>query len=197
MLVIIDNYDSFTYNLFHYFGELGVTAKVFRNDQTSPTEIFKLNPSGIIISPGPCGPDKAGISIDLIKELEIKNSSIPLLGVCLGHQSIGAAFGAKIIQAKKIMHGKVDNISHEKNSKIFKDVPSPFKATRYHSLIIQENTLPSTLIVIARSTDNSIMGIMHKNYPIFGVQFHPESIKTSYGKTILRNFIKLIRTNAK
>ena len=197
MLVIIDNYDSFTYNLFHYFGELGVTAKVFRNDQISTKDIFKLNPSGIIISPGPCGPDKAGISIDLIKELEIKNSSIPLLGVCLGHQSIGAAFGAKIIQAKKIMHGKVDNISHEKNSQIFKDVPSPFKATRYHSLIIQENTLPSTLIVIARSSDNSIMGIMHKNYPIFGVQFHPESIKTSFGKPILRNFIKLIKTNAK
>ena len=197
MLTIIDNYDSFTYNVFHYFGELGATAQVFRNDKINVDEVFSLNPEGIIISPGPCGPEKAGISINIVKKAAEKKMDTPVLGICLGHQTIGAAFGAKIIRANNIMHGKIDKIIHQENSEIFKDIPPSFEATRYHSLIIKEDTIPSTLSITARSSDNSIMGIKHKHYPIFGVQFHPESIKTTNGKKILSNFLRIIDNNGK
>ena len=197
MLIIIDNYDSFTYNVFHYFGELGATAKVFRNDKISVDEVFSLKPAGIVISPGPCGPDEAGISINVVKKATEKKLGVPVLGICLGHQTIGASFGAKIIQANNIMHGKIDTIMHQGNSDIFKDIPTTFEATRYHSLIIKEDTIPSTLSITARSSDNNIMGIKHKHYPIFGVQFHPESIKTNSGKKILSNFLRIIDNNGK
>ena len=197
MLIIIDNYDSFTYNVFHYFGELGATAKVFRNDMISVEEAFNLKPDGIVISPGPCGPEKAGISINIVKKAAEKKFRTPVLGICLGHQTIGAAFGAKIIRANNIMHGKIDKIMHQNNSKIFKDIPATFDATRYHSLIIKEDSIPPTLSITARSSDNCIMGIKHKRFPIFGVQFHPESIKTNSGKKILSNFLKIIEDNGK
>ena len=197
MLIIIDNYDSFTYNIFHYFGELGAAAKVFRNDEICVDEVFNLNPTGIVISPGPCGPEKAGISINIVKKAAEKKLGPPVLGICLGHQTIGAAFGAKIIRANNIMHGKIDRITHKNNSELFTDIPNTFDATRYHSLIIKEDTIPSTLSITARSPDNSIMGIKHKHCPIFGVQFHPESIKTNDGKKILSNFLRIIEDNGK
>ena len=197
MLIIIDNYDSFTYNVFHYFGELGTSAKVFRNDKVSVDEVFRLKPEGIVISPGPCGPEKAGISINIVKKAAEKKLVTPILGICLGHQTIGAAFGAKIIQANNIMHGKIDKIIHQDNSEIFKDIPTSFNATRYHSLIIKEETIPLNLSITARSSDNCIMGIEHTHYPIFGVQFHPESIKTNNGKKILSNFLRIIENNGK
>ena len=197
MLIIIDNYDSFTYNVFHYFGELGANAKVFRNDKISVDEVINFKPEGIVISPGPCGPDKAGISISLIKKIAEETLRIPVLGICLGHQTIGAAFGAKIVRANNIMHGKIDKIIHQNNSEIFKDISTSFDATRYHSLIIKEDTVPPVLSITARSSDNSIMGIKHQYYPIFGVQFHPESIKTNNGKKILANFLRIIENNGK
>ncbi len=197
MLIIIDNYDSFTYNVFHYFGELGTTAKVFRNDKISVDEVFSLKPDGIVISPGPCGPEKAGISINIVKKAAEKKLRTPVLGICLGHQTIGAAFGAKIIRANNIMHGKIDKIMHQDNSDIFKDIPTTFDATRYHSLIIKDDSLPPTLSILARSSDNCIMAIKHKYCPIFGVQFHPESIKTNNGKKILSNFLRIIEDNGK
>ena len=191
MLLIIDNYDSFTYNLYHYFGELGYKASVYRNDEITVDWIIKLKPKGIVISPGPCGPEKAGISIDLVKAVA-HNRKIPLLGVCLGHQAIGAAFGAKIMSAPEIMHGKVDKMHHAQEEVIFKDLPTPFEATRYHSLCIDPLTLPNSLIAIAKANDKTIMAIMHKELPIFGLQFHPESIKTSCGKQILNNFLNIL-----
>ena len=191
MLLIIDNYDSFTYNLYHYFGELGYAASVYRNDEIAVDEVIALKPKGIVISPGPCGPEKAGISIELVKAIA-HDSKIPLLGVCLGHQAIAAAFGTKIINAPEIMHGKVDKIYHAQEHMIFNNLPTPFEATRYHSLCIDPTTLSKSLVAIAKSKDNTIMAIMHQELPIFGLQFHPESIMTNCGKKILNNFLDLL-----
>ncbi|OGX08719.1 MAG: anthranilate/aminodeoxychorismate synthase component II [Omnitrophica WOR_2 bacterium GWA2_47_8] len=189
MLLIIDNYDSFTYNLVQYFGELKAKMKIFRNDALTIKKIKDLKPSRIVISPGPGRPEDAGISVDIIKEL---GGKIPILGVCLGHQAIGYAFGGKIIQAKHLMHGKTSPISHNKKG-LFKNVTSPFEATRYHSLVIDKKTLPDCLEVTAwtKDQDKEIMAVSHKTLPIWGVQFHPESILTKTGKTILKNFLSL------
>ena len=191
MILLIDNYDSFTYNLVHYVEELNYSVKVFRNDKITLSQIKRLNPKKIIISPGPCTPNEAGICVRMIKKF-YKN--VPILGVCLGHQSIGQAFGAKIIKADKIMHGKTSEMENLSSS-IFKGLPKKFHATRYHSLIIKKNTLPDYFKIISKTTDNDkdvIMGIEHKEYPCFGVQFHPESIASvPYGKKIMKNFLKL------
>jgi anthranilate synthase/aminodeoxychorismate synthase-like glutamine amidotransferase len=185
MILVIDNYDSFTYNLVQYLGELGVEMEVARNDKITIDEIKDLKPDAIVISPGPCTPYEAGISIDVIKNFYV---SVPILGVCLGHQAIGVAFGGRVIKAPVIMHGKVSEIYHN-NSSIFTNLPNPFKATRYHSLIIEKGTLPNCLEVTAWTSDGLIMGVRHKEFPVFGVQFHPESIMTEFGKEILKNFI--------
>ena len=191
MILLIDNYDSFTYNLVHYVEELGHNVQVYRNDKISLKKIAKLNPKKIIISPGPCTPNEAGICLDLVKRFYDK---MPILGVCLGHQSIGQAFGAKIIKASKIMHGKTSKVSNL-GSKIFKGLPSSFEATRYHSLVIKNGTLPKNFRVISETIDNKknvIMGIEHENYPCYGVQFHPESIASvPFGKKIMKNFLDL------
>jgi|TARA_A200000113_G_scaffold103696_1_gene93111 anthranilate synthase component 2 len=191
MILIIDNYDSFTYNLVHYVEEHNYKVQVFRNDKITLQKIRKLKPKKIIISPGPCTPDEAGISIDLIKYFYKK---FPILGVCLGHQSIGQAFNAKIIKASKIMHGKVSTVTN-KGSEIFKGLPKKFDATRYHSLVIKNNTLPEYFKIISDTIDDNkkvIMGIQHIKYPIYGVQFHPESIATTpYGKKIIKNFLEI------
>jgi anthranilate synthase/aminodeoxychorismate synthase-like glutamine amidotransferase len=184
---MIDNYDSFTYNLVQYLGEIGEDVRVFRNDKITLSEIEKLNPDRIVISPGPCTPHEAGISIDLIKHFAGK---IPMLGVCLGHQSIGAAFGGDIIRAPQLMHGKTSMIYHD-GKIIFEGLPNPFIATRYHSLIIKRETLPDCLEITAWTEDGIIMGVRHKEMIVEGVQFHPESILTTSGKDLLRNFIKL------
>ena len=191
MILLIDNYDSFTYNLVHYVEELGHNVLVYRNDKISLKKIAKLNPKKIIISPGPCTPNEAGICLDLVKRFYDK---MPILGVCLGHQSIGQAFGAKIIKASKIMHGKTSKVSNL-GSKIFKGLPTSFEATRYHSLVIKNGTLPKNFRVISETIDNKknvIMGIEHENYPCYGVQFHPESIASvPFGKKIMKNFLNL------
>ena len=191
MILLIDNYDSFTYNLVHYVEELGHNVQVYRNDKISLKKIAKLNPKKIIISPGPCTPNEAGICLDLVKRFYDK---MPILGVCLGHQSIGQAFGAKIIKASKIMHGKTSKVSNL-GSKIFKGLPASFEATRYHSLVIKNGTLPKNFRVISETIDNKknvIMGIEHENYPCYGVQFHPESIASvPFGKKIMKNFLNL------
>ena len=191
MILLIDNYDSFTYNLVHYVEELGHNVQIYRNDKISLKKIAKLNPKKIIISPGPCTPNEAGICLDLVKRFYDK---MPILGVCLGHQSIGQAFGAKIIKASKIMHGKTSKVSNL-GSKIFKGLPSSFEATRYHSLVIKNGTLPKNFRVISETIDNKknvIMGIEHENYPCYGVQFHPESIASvPFGKKIMKNFLNL------
>ena len=191
MILIIDNYDSFTYNLVHYVEEHNYKVQVFRNDKITLQKIRKLKPKKIIISPGPCTPDEAGISIELIKYFYNK---FPILGVCLGHQSIGQAFNAKIIKASKIMHGKVSTVTN-KGSEIFKGLPKKFDATRYHSLVIKNNTLPEYFKIISDTIDDNkkvIMGIQHIKYPIYGVQFHPESIATTpYGKKIIKNFLEI------
>ena len=191
MILIIDNYDSFTYNLVHYVEEHNYKVQVFRNDKITLQKIRKLKPKKIIISPGPCTPDEAGISIDLIKYFY---KEFPILGVCLGHQSIGQAFNAKIIKASKIMHGKVSTVTN-KGSEIFKGLPKKFDATRYHSLVIKNNTLPEYFKIISDTIDDNkkvIMGIQHIKYPIYGVQFHPESIATTpYGKKIIKNFLEI------
>jgi anthranilate synthase/aminodeoxychorismate synthase-like glutamine amidotransferase len=185
MILVIDNYDSFTYNLVQYLGELGVEMEVARNDKITIDEIKDLKPDAIVISPGPCTPYEAGISIGVIKNFYV---SVPILGVCLGHQAIGVAFGGRVIKAPVIMHGKVSEIYHN-NSSIFTNLPNPFKATRYHSLIIEKGTLPNCLEVTAWTSDGLIMGVRHKEFPVFGVQFHPESIMTEFGKEILKNFV--------
>ena len=187
MLLMIDNYDSFTYNLVQYLGELGEDIKVFRNDKITIHEIERLKPERIVISPGPCTPREAGISVDLIKHFAGK---IPILGVCLGHQSIGAAFGGDIIRAPRLMHGKTSVIYHDGRT-IFEGLPDPFEATRYHSLVIKKETLPDCLEVTAWTDIDEIMGVRHKEFIVEGVQFHPESVLTKVGKDLLRNFLKL------
>lgn len=184
MILIIDNYDSFTYNLYQYIGSINKDIKTIRNDEMSVDEIFKLNPSHIIISPGPGTPSEAGIIEELVK----KNKTIPILGVCLGHQAICEAFGAKIIHAPKIMHGKRDVISISNNNKLFNGLPSNIEVARYHSLVAED--IPSCLEVIARDKNDLVMAVMHKEYKIYGVQFHPESIMTPDGMKILNNFLE-------
>ena len=190
MLLMIDNYDSFTYNLVQYFGELKVDVQVYRNDEITIKEIEKLKPEYLVISPGPCTPNEAGISIAAIRHFAGK---LPILGVCLGHQSIGQAFGGKIIHAKEIMHGKVSEIFHNGNG-VFKNLRSPLEATRYHSLVIDSATLPDNFEITAWTekedgTMDEIMGVRHKHYPIEGIQFHPESILTQHGHAMLKNFL--------
>jgi para-aminobenzoate synthetase component 2 len=187
MLLMIDNYDSFTYNLVQYLGELGQSLQVYRNNKITIAEIEKMRPERIVISPGPCTPREAGVSIEVIKHFA---GRIPVLGVCLGHQSIGEAFGGDVIRAPYLMHGKTSMIRHD-NKTIFSGLPNPFEATRYHSLIIKRETLPSVLEVTAWTDDGVIMGVRHKQYKVEGVQFHPESILTTVGKDLLRNFLKL------
>ena len=185
MLLMIDNYDSFTYNLVQYLAEIGQEVKVVRNDKISIEEINKLNPQYIVISPGPCTPNEAGISLELIEAFKGK---IPILGVCLGHQSIGQAFGGKIIHAQPIMHGKTSKISHN-NKGVFRGIKNPFTATRYHSLVIEKKSLPNCFDITAWTDDNEIMGIKHKELAIEGVQFHPESILSEHGHDLLKNFL--------
>ena len=185
-LLMIDNYDSFTYNLVQYFAELGADVCVFRNDAITPDEIAALKPDHIVISPGPCSPKEAGISVETIKRFAGK---VPLLGVCLGHQSIGAAFGGDIVHAIKPMHGKTSLVNHL-NTGVFAGLPNPFTATRYHSLAIKRDTLPDCLTVTAWTDDGEIMGVRHKTLAVEGVQFHPESILTEHGHDMLRNFLK-------
>ena len=185
MLLMIDNYDSFTYNLVQYLAEIGQEVEVIRNDKISIKEIKKLNPQYIVISPGTCTPNEAGISLDLIESFKGK---IPILGVCLGHQSIGQAFGGKIIHAQTIMHGKTSKISHN-NLGVFSGIKNPFTATRYHSLVIDRKSLPDCFDITAWTDDNEIMGIKHKELAIEGVQFHPESILSEYGHDLLKNFL--------
>ncbi len=187
MLLMIDNYDSFTYNLVQYLGELGEDIRVFRNDRITVPEIEELKPEKIVISPGPCTPKEAGISVDVIKHFSGK---VPILGVCLGHQSVGAAYGAEIVNAPRLMHGKTSSITHDGKT-IFKGLPSPFEATRYHSLIIKPDTLPDCFEISAWTDRDEIMGIRHKDHILEGVQFHPESILTVVGKDLLRNFLGL------
>ena len=187
MLLMLDNYDSFTYNLVQYFGELCQDVRVFRNDQITLEQIDALAPDYICISPGPCSPAEAGISIEVIKRYAGK---VPLLGVCLGHQAIGAAFGGNIIRAKEIMHGKTSEITHT-GSDVFKGLPSPFTVIRYHSLAIERETIPPCLTITAQTADGEIMGVRHKTLPVYGVQFHPESILSEHGHALLRNFLEL------
>ncbi|MCE2431576.1 MAG: aminodeoxychorismate/anthranilate synthase component II [Candidatus Latescibacteria bacterium] len=187
MILVIDNYDSFTYNLVQYLGELGAELVVYRNDQISPEEIADIAPEKIVISPGPCTPNEAGISVALVQYFAGK---IPILGVCLGHQSIGQAFGGKIVGAPTIMHGKVSEIHHRGQS-IFEGLPDPFIATRYHSLIVERDSLPDCLEITAETHDGVIMGLRHRNMAVDGVQFHPESILTGEGKNLLQNFLDI------
>jgi len=191
MVFVLDNYDSFTYNLVQYLGELGAEVAVSRNDQTTIAEIDALKPSHILISPGPCTPHEAGISIDVIKHFAGK---IPVLGVCLGHQAIGEAFGGKVIRATNLMHGKTSSVEHDGKT-IFRDIPSPMTATRYHSLIVEEKSLPKELEISATCRDRDgtrvIMGLRHRKFPVEGVQFHPESVLTDQGKQMIRNFLQM------
>jgi anthranilate synthase/aminodeoxychorismate synthase-like glutamine amidotransferase len=186
MILMIDNYDSFTYNLVQYMGELGADIQVERNNCISISEIESLKPEKIVISPGPCTPTKAGISVEVIKNFA---GIVPILGVCLGHQSVGAAFGGEIIKAGKLMHGKTSEVRHDGKT-LFKNLPNPFTATRYHSLVLNRKTLPDCFEITAESEDNEIMGIRHKDLSVEGVQFHPESILTPNGKDLLKNFIE-------
>lgn len=195
MVFVLDNYDSFTYNLVQYMGELGAEMVVKRNDELTPEEVEALNPERILISPGPCTPQDAGISIDLIKHFAKGEKRVPILGVCLGHQSIGAAFGGDVIRAPKLMHGKTSEVDHDGRT-IFAGIPSRMTCTRYHSLIVSQKGLPSELEISARTIDpvtgeETIMGLRHRELPIEGVQFHPESVLTSHGKEIIANFLKM------
>jgi anthranilate synthase component II len=186
MLILIDNYDSFTYNLVHFLGELGASCRVFRNDKISVAEVMKLAPKGIVLSPGPCTPNEAGICLELIEKA---GPTIPLLGVCLGHQAIGQAYGGKVVRAPVLMHGKLSRITN-KGQGVFRGLPRKFEVTRYHSLIVERASFPSTLAITAE-TDKLIMGLQHKTHPVHGVQFHPESIASEHGHLILRNFLDI------
>ncbi|OLC87513.1 MAG: anthranilate/aminodeoxychorismate synthase component II, partial [Acidobacteria bacterium 13_1_40CM_4_61_5] len=183
MILLLDNYDSFTYNLAQYLGELGCEVEVHRNDKISVEEIARRRPEKIVISPGPCTPQEAGISVELIERLAPK---FPILGVCLGHQAIGAAFGGRIVRAPKLFHGKTSQIQHDGKT-VFRKLPNPFTATRYHSLIVERKSLPRELEISAETKDGTIMGLRHRKYPIEGVQFHPESVLTEVGKQLLKN----------
>ncbi|MEW6313075.1 MAG: aminodeoxychorismate/anthranilate synthase component II [Pseudomonadota bacterium] len=186
MLLMIDNYDSFTYNLVQYFGELGEEVRVYRNDEITLDEIAAAKPDHIVISPGPCTPNEAGVSVPLIKRFA---GQLPILGVCLGHQSIGQAFGGRIVHAKQLMHGKTSQI-HHRDVGVFRGLPNPFTATRYHSLVIEKESLPDCLEITAWTDDGEIMGVRHKTLAVEGVQFHPESVLTEHGHAMLANFLK-------
>ena len=187
MLLVIDNYDSFTYNLVQYFGELGAEMKIFRNDEITVEAIRELAPERICISPGPCTPTEAGISSDVIREFGAKT---PLLGVCLGHQCLGEVYGGEVVRADRLMHGKTSMIHHDGKG-VFKGLSDPFEATRYHSLIVRPESVPDCLEVTARTEEDEIMGLRHKEHPVYGVQFHPESILTAEGKQLLKNFLEI------
>lgn len=194
MYIVIDNYDSFTYNLVHFLGELGAEMAVWRNDAITPQAVIDEAPEGIVISPGPCDPDKAGICLELVEKAAGK---IPMLGVCLGFQTIGQVFGAKVQRAPRMMHGKVSRISHDGQA-LFEGLESPFTATRYHSLMLASDSIPDCLEVTARSDDDQlVMGIRHKTHPLYGVQFHPESIASEFGHDLLRNFLRLSQNGGK
>ena len=186
MLLMIDNYDSFTYNLVQYFGELGADVRVYRNDAITLDEVAALAPAQIVVSPGPCTPNEAGISVPLIRRFA---GAIPILGVCLGHQAIGQAFGGRIVRAQRVMHGKVSAVTHDGHG-VFTGVPSPLTATRYHSLAIERRTMPACLAITATSEDGEVMGVRHREWPVEGVQFHPEAILTEHGHDLLRNFLE-------
>ena len=190
MILLIDNYDSFTWNLVHYLGEIGARSRVLRNDALTVAEALAKEPEAIVLSPGPCTPSEAGICVDLVRAAA---GRVPVFGVCLGHQSIGQAFGGRIVRAPELMHGKVSDILHEGEG-VFAGLPSPFEATRYHSLIVEEESLPEELQITARSRDGLVMGLQHREHEVHGVQFHPESIASQYGHELLRNFLK--RANA-
>jgi para-aminobenzoate synthetase component II len=187
MLLMIDNYDSFTYNLVQYFGELGEDVQVYRNDRISVEEIEALKPKRLVVSPGPCTPNEAGVSVEAIRRFA---GRLPLLGVCLGHQSLAVAFGGRVVRAERLMHGKTSPIRHDGRT-IFRELPNPFDATRYHSLIVERASLPSCFEISAETPDGEIMGMRHSSLGVEGVQFHPESILTTAGKDLLRNFLKL------
>ena len=187
MILVIDNYDSFTYNLVQYLGELGAEMRVFRNDEITVAQAVALNPEKVMISPGPCTPKDAGVSCDMIREF---GARLPVFGVCLGHQSIGEVYGGDVVRAERLMHGKTSPMIHEGKS-VFKGLPSPFDATRYHSLIVKRETLPDCLEITAWTAEGEIMGFQHKEHPVHGVQFHPESILTIEGKKLLQNFLDL------
>ena len=189
MLLVIDNYDSFTWNLVHYFGELGATPEVVRNDRISADEALAREPEAIVLSPGPCTPDDAGICLELIHKAA---GSVPILGVCLGHQAIGQAYGGEVVRAPTLMHGKVSQILHEGDG-VFHGINGPFAATRYHSLTIEPQSMPETLVETARTGDGVIMGVRHRRHPVHGVQFHPESIASEHGHRILGNFLEIAR----
>jgi len=189
MLLVIDNYDSFTYNLVQYLGELGQQVRVVRNNEVAVDDVERMCPEAIVISPGPCTPNEAGISLEVISRLAGK---IPILGVCLGHQAIGQAFGGKVIRAKEVVHGKTSRVFHDDKG-LFAGLPNPFEATRYHSLIVERSSLPECLEITAKTWDEEIMGLRHKSLPVEGVQFHPESFLTKVGKDILRNFLRLAK----
>ena len=188
MLLVIDNYDSFTYNLVQYFGQLGVEQRVFRNDEISTAEALALKPERVLISPGPCSPTEAGLSLDILSAFA--GTGIPLFGVCLGHQCIGHHFGGKVVRADRLMHGKTSPILHN-GEDLFKDLPSPFPATRYHSLLVERASFPDCLEITAETAEGEIMGLRHRKLPIHGVQFHPESLATENGLQLLRNFLTL------
>jgi anthranilate synthase/aminodeoxychorismate synthase-like glutamine amidotransferase len=187
MVFVLDNYDSFTWNLVQYMGELGAELTVRRNDELTVDEVEALAPEKIVLSPGPCTPQEAGISIDLIRRMAGK---VPVLGVCLGHQAIGAAFGGQVVRAAKLMHGKTSEVEHDGKT-IFSGIASPMTCTRYHSLIVQEKGLPAELEISARTADGTIMGLRHRHFPVEGVQFHPESVLTDDGKRLIKNFLEL------